>query len=38
VLVALASGGMLWGVTTDPSIARRVRAVLDAYLDAELYR
>ncbi|MDZ7745080.1 MAG: TetR family transcriptional regulator C-terminal domain-containing protein [Halobacteriales archaeon] len=37
-LVALASGGMLWGVTTDPAVAGRVRAVLDGYLDAELYR
>jgi len=38
LLVALTSGGMLWGVTTAPDIAGHVRTVLDGYLAAELYR
>lgn len=38
LLVAVASGGLTWSITVDPALAARVRDVLDAYLEVELYR
>ena len=38
LLVAIASGGLVWSITVDPALGTQIREVLDQYLAAELYR
>lgn len=38
LLVAIASGGLVWSITVAPALGTQIREVLDQYLAAELYR